>query len=340
VHNSRHIARSAGMLAALSLALAAEATALWLLAQSSPVDALAFHVVAALSSALLGSLTQYATDATAARDAQLPYAACVAGALVLALPALGFLGLLWVILPHWARARRGTRRDLIELELPTFHQRESVSFDAERGFSPIEEELSPLRPVEQRVRSVMALRRMDPRRAVPLLRLALTDTSEDVRLLAYAILERREKQIRTRIERALRETPEESLSAMRSLANDHWELVYGGFSEGEAQVLNLSQAADWAEAALRTEFDGTTALLLARVRLRQGDGAAAWRLTVAAAERAGVASDVCAPLLAEAAFLLRKFDWVPRLLANVDDNPLQAPRLQGVAKFWNTGTMQ
>ncbi|HKP63077.1 MAG TPA: HEAT repeat domain-containing protein [Polyangiales bacterium] len=330
---ARYIARSAGLLAALLLALGAETAALWQLAANAPLTALAWHAIAALASALLGSLLN-----EGARSA-----ACVAFALALTLPGIGFLGLSWVILPHWARARRAAERELLELELPEFHQREGGSFDTEQGFQPIEEALSPERPVEHRVRSVMALRRMDPRRAVPLLRLALADSSEDVRLLAYAILERREKQIRQRIERALgelRENPAEPLRLMRSLAHDHWELVYGGFSEGEAQTLNLNQAAHWAEAALHAAFDGTTALLLARVRLSQGDGAAAWRLTVSAAEHAGVASDVCAPLLAEAAFLLRNFDWIPRLLANVYDNPLQSPRLQPVARFWNTGAMR
>jgi hypothetical protein len=335
VQTARHIAH---WVLPLSLALAAETIALLQVSASSPLHALAWHVVAALSSALLGWQLNEGTT-----HGQPPSAAFIAGALVLALPALGFLGLLWVVLPHWGRARAAAGRELLELELPAFHQRDSASFDPGGGFGPIEEELSPERPVDQRVRSVMTLRRMDPRRAVPLLRLALADSSEDVRLLAYAILERREKQIRTQIDRALRElrtSPSEPVRLMRSLANQHWELVYGGFSEGDARLLTLSQAADWAEAALRAAFDGATALLLARVRLQQGDGAAAWPLIIAAAERAGVASDVCAPLLAEAAFLLRRFDWIPRLLAGACDNPLLSPQLQPVARFWNGGAMR
>ena len=233
---------------------------------------------------------------------------------------------------------------VLELELPTFYSHESVTLDVQRGFASIEDELAPERPIEQRVRSVMALRRMDPKRAVPLLRVALGDRSEDVRLLAYAILERREKQIRARITHALAELREEvggdvsqtdnaQLTRLRGLANDHWELVYGEFSEGDGQKLNLDQAARWAEAALRDKFDGTTALLLARVRLKQSVPEAAWELIVAA-ERAGVAPGVCAPLLAEAAFLMRKFDAIPRLLARVADDPMHPARLEPVARFW------
>ena len=339
MHTVRNIARSVALPAALLLALFGETAALYALAVDLAWTALGWHVVAALSCALAGSRLTQGVAGSRPRAA-----AAVAGAFALSLPGVGFMGLLWVVLPHWGRARREAARALLELELPAFHERDRFAFDPGVAAQPIEQQLAPERPVEQRVRSVMALRRMDPRRAVPLLRLALGDTSEDVRLLAYAILERREKQIRGRIERALRElraehapSPNEALSLLRGLASDHWELVYGGFSEGEGRVANLAQAAEYAEAALHTAFDGATALLLARVRLQQSDGVAAWRLVVAAAERGGIASDVCAPLLAEAAFLQRKFDWIPRLLSQVADDPSQAPGLQPVASFWNTG---
>lgn len=325
------------MLCALALGLATEAAALLTLAADAPLPALAWHAIAALSSAFAGIRISRGVP-----DARPAFAGIVSGALVLTLPALGFLGLVWIVLPHLAAPRRAARDNVLELELPAFHQRESVSFDAARNSRAIEDELAPERPIEQRVRSVMALRRMDPQRAVPLLRIALGDPSEDVRLLAYAILERREKQIRSRITAALTElregaTPAARATLLRNLANDHWELVYGEFSEGEGQALQLEQAAHWAETALAAGFDGTVALLFARVRLKQQRPEAAWQLIVAA-ERAGVATGVCAPLLAEAAFLMRNFDAIPRLLARVADDPMQPPRLEPVAQFWTENT--
>jgi len=330
---------STSLVCALLLALGAETAALLLLAADQVVAALAWHTIAALSCALAGNRAANGTP-----EARPELAAIVTASLAFTLPGLGFLGLVWVVLPHMASSRRATADHVLELELPTFYSHESVTLDVQRGFASIEDELAPERPIEQRVRSVMALRRMDPKRAVPLLRVALGDRSEDVRLLAYAILERREKQIRARITHALAELREEvggdvsqtdnaQLTRLRGLANDHWELVYGEFSEGDGQKLNLDQAARWAEAALRDKFDGTTALLLARVRLKQSVPEAAWELIVAA-ERAGVAPGVCAPLLAEAAFLMRKFDAIPRLLARVADDPMHPARLEPVARFW------
>jgi hypothetical protein len=328
---------TAGLLCVLALAIGAEATALVLLAGEQLAHALGWHLLAALSCGLAALHAARRTP-----DARPELAAAVAGTLVFTLPGLGFLGLVWVVLPHLASPRRQAADHVLELELPAFSQSESVAFETGRDIASIEDELSPERPVAHRVQSVMALRRMDPQRAVPLLRIALADPSEDVRLLAYAILERREKQIRSRITRALAElqeagtldvTDSAQLTCLRGLANDHWELVYGEFSEGEGQKLNLDQAARWAETALSAQFDGTTALLLARVRIKQNEPQSAWQLVVAA-ERAGVAPGVCAPLLAESAFLMRKFDAIPRLLARVADDPTSHARLEPVARFW------
>jgi polysaccharide biosynthesis protein PelE len=325
------------MVCALILALASEAVGLLLLAAEELLPALSWHAVAALSCGLAASFA-----ARRMRDANPTLASVVATSVIFTLPGIGFLGLVWVVLPHLVAPRRAVADHVLELELPAFSNSEHVAFDIDRDIASIEDELAPERPVQQRVQSVMALRRMDPQRAVPLLRIALGDPSEDVRLLAYAILERREKQIRARITTALAELQENGeiapddnahLSRLRGLANDHWELVYGEFSEGEGQKLNLDQAARWADAALTAQFDGTTALLLARIRLKQSEALSAWQLVVAA-ERAGVAPGVCAPLLAEAAFLMRNFDAIPRLLARVADDPTYPARLQPVARFW------
>jgi polysaccharide biosynthesis protein PelE len=330
---------STSLVCALTLALGAETAALLLFAADQVIVALAWHTIAALSCAFAGNRAANGTP-----EARPELAAIVTASLAFTLPGIGLLGLVWVVIPHMASARRAVPDHVLELELPAFHRHESVALDTERGFAAIEDELAPERPIEQRIRSVMALRRMDPKRAVPLLRIALGDRSEDVRLLAYAILERREKHIRARITHALSELREEvggdvsqtdsaRVTRLRGLANDHWELVYAELSEGDGQKLNLEQAARWAEAALRVQFDGTTALLLARVRLKQYAAEDAWQLIVAA-ERAGVAPGVCAPLMAEAAFLMRKFDAIPRLLARVADDPMHPARLEPVARFW------
>jgi hypothetical protein len=186
---------------------------------------------------------------------------------------------------------------------------------------------------------------MDAKHAVPLLRVALSDAHEDVRLLAYAILERREKDLRRRIEMALSDlealqAPGETeaalprAAALRALAELHWELVHGGFVGGELEGPTLEASLRHGHASLLLVADGSLALLLARIRLRQGHANAALRY-LRAANSLGVANAALAPLYAEVAFLMRRFERIAPLLAQAGEAPLARPRLAAVAAFWH-----
>ena len=58
---------------------------------------------------------------------------------------------------------------------------------------------------EKRMAALFATRRMPPREAIPILKLALRDPADDVRLLAYSMLDKQESEINLRIEAALRQ---------------------------------------------------------------------------------------------------------------------------------------
>ncbi|MGZ0843230.1 HEAT repeat domain-containing protein, partial [Klebsiella pneumoniae subsp. pneumoniae] len=55
----------------------------------------------------------------------------------------------------------------------------------------------------QRLTAIFATRRMPGKEAIPILKLALRDPADDVRLLAYSMLDQKESRINQRIEAAL-----------------------------------------------------------------------------------------------------------------------------------------
>jgi hypothetical protein len=214
--------------------------------------------------------------------------------------------------------------------------------DEERAdASPIRSVLRHTASVPARTDAVMALRRMNARQAVPLLRLAFSDPNEDVRLLAFAILDRREKQLRLQIKLGLRrlESAKGELGAAdraslhRRIARDHWELVYGAFVSGDVEASLLESAREHATMALDLKLDGATSVLLARIQLRQRQPAAAWG-SLERAERAGVARAACAPLFAEAAFALRRFGEIPGLLSRLSTSQTRRAELAPIVTFW------
>jgi hypothetical protein len=328
--------------------LVAELAAFAALGTEALPAAIALHVVSALA---------FGVWAADGEIMSRPAACAVACVVVLTMPALGALGVCLVLVPAWRGRRPATDEGVIELELPSSRHVEyadvtlaagvavAVDVDTEERRSSQPAATTPIEVVLQsgvarkRVAAVMALRRMDAQRAVPLLRVALGDPSEDVRLLAYALLERREKDLRGDIERLHAELAAVSGDAvlraqlLRRLTEQHWELVHGAFVSGDLEAHTLRAAIALGHESLLLAPDGSLALLLARIRLRSGNAHAALRYLRAAAAL-GVASAVIAPLYAEVAFRLGRFSAIQPLLAQAGEVALARPRLAAVATFW------
>lgn len=338
MHASTDISRRVTLARAwwLLCGLGAELTACRYALAGAADHALAFHVISALA------LGAWAADG-AVMSRPGPFAvACV---FVFTVPVLGALGVCIVVVPAW-RARRTAEEDgVIELDLPSAHSMCALEEPCARiTAAPIEVTLRSDGAAQRRVASVMALRRMDAQRAVPLLRVALCDPHEDVRLLAYAILERREKELRGRVDRLLSDLEDLALEnpnnlaaqrapVLKALTEQSWELAHGGFVSGEVEARTLHAAVRYGHESLLHAPDGSLALLLARICLRCRDARLALRY-LRAADALGVATTVLAPHYAEVAYLLRRFAAIGPLLAQAGKAPSARPRLDAVVQFW------
>jgi polysaccharide biosynthesis protein PelE len=315
---------------ALALALlASEAVGLVCVCLGHAGGALLAHLLAGLVTLPL---------VRARRRPNWPASAALAPALfVLLVPVAGAVIVLAVLLPAWRR-RRGSE-GLTIVDLPPASEREPDSVRA-RNPRAIRELLATSQCVAERLEAVLALRRLPAQRAVPLLKLCFEDRNEDVRLLAFADLERRESKLRARLQQtsvalaAAAGCPRQRRAHLeRRLAGDHWELVYGGFVSGALEARVLEAVADHAEAAFELGSRATAAILLARVALRRRLPDRAWRW-LEAAEVSGVSQSVCAPLFAEAAYARRRFAEVGPLLSRATRSQLRRPGLDSVVDFW------
>jgi hypothetical protein len=157
-----------------------------------------------------------------------------------------------------------------------------------------------------RIAAVLATRRLHGAAdATRLLRLALRDRHEDVRLLAHALLEDRDRQAFQRIEELERDlvtTTSERVGASVAclLAEALFDLCDFGLVSGELESFTLRRARSLLEQTPAPETAGAS-LLLARVLLRQGDARGA-RAAIDESGRRGAPPALLAPLAAEAAF--------------------------------------
>lgn len=190
---------------------------------------------------------------------------------------------------------------------------------------------------DKRVAAVMALRRMADARATPLLRIALKDPVDDVRLLAYALTDAIDKELNRRINRRLAvlqdAPPKVRARLLKALAQDYWDIAFLGLASADIEKHVLSEAANYLEKSLELRPDGGAALLLGRVRLRQNRPVEA-EAAFSRARALGLPSVSVGPYRAEAAFLNRDFEGVRRRLGELPTTSRARLPIAEAMRFW------
>jgi hypothetical protein len=189
-----------------------------------------------------------------------------------------------------------------------------------------------------RMGAVMAVRGISERSAVPVLRLALRDAADEVRLLAFSILQERERQLYAQIDELKAQLDGASANQVgwhaARLGQAYWELAYQELAQGELVGFVLDEAAKHVSAAIAaTPTNPGFSLLLGRIRLRQGRSKEAISLLARAAEL-GLPEQVVKVHQAEAAFVERRFDEVRACLAAIPASRRTRPIVKHLVEYW------
>lgn len=256
-----------------------------------------------------------------------------------AIPLLGFVAVLaGIFLLHTLPQR--PRDDVFSaIELPEIdvHQRAGTGF-RQAGMRSF---LANARaPVATRLRALVALQNVSGRIASPLLRDVLSDPSDDLRLLAYGLLDGKEKRITGAIHeesarlQAAAPGSEAHAAAAQKLADLYWELVYQELVQGDLRLHALQQSLAYIRMPLARTPDNA-ALHLRHGRLLQSLGEpAAARDAYYRALGLGMPQTRIVPYLAEVAYDLGEFDAVRQLMGELGDWQ-SLPRLQPVIAYWS-----
>ena len=193
-------------------------------------------------------------------------------------------------------------------------------------------------PKETRFRSLLALQGMPARIANPLLQEMLRDPADEVRLVAYGILDSQEKRINQHIHEQinkLREaaSPELKLIASRRLAELYWELVYGGLVRGDVRLYALGETTRYLDQAMQiAPGDAGLWLLKGKVLLYQRDSAAEAALHRAVAN--GLEETRVLAYLGQIAYERRQYDEVRRIFKSLGQSQY-SPRLSAAVRYWS-----
>lgn len=254
-------------------------------------------------------------------------------------PSIGLLGLLLAIWPGIVMERHARREAYQRVDVPELpFQPLKVQTQPIYGKAGMISVLRHAQDPERRIKALIATRQMTSQEAIPVLKEALRDPVDDVRLLAYSMLDAKEEEINATIRRLLDRIKHTSADQQRKLhqriSNCYWELAYLGLAQGEVLRHALTRALSHLELALKAGAD-EPALHIQRGRLlmhqEHWDEA---ELAFGTAVQQGIPAAGVAPYLAEIAFEKKNFKQVAAYLRELGPSVRRSERLAAVAAFW------
>ncbi|EDM48629.1 HEAT repeat domain-containing protein [Marinobacter algicola] len=236
-----------------------------------------------------------------------------------AIPFIGSVGLvlgmlLALYLPRSSRDIPWQEVDIPELPFQPIDMDLQVVY-SQGGLRQVLREASS---IDKRLKALMATRQMNDREAIEILREALKDPSDDVRLLAYSMLEQKEKTLAQRagaLQQSLQSADDlNSVSLQRRLAQVWWEMAYLGLAQGGLRQYYLDSAGKLLRRLVARRSQHNDWRLLGRVELALGNidnAEEAFRSALAG----GSSPELIMPYLGEVAYLRRDFDQVRQHLS-------------------------
>lgn len=262
-----------------------------------------------------------------------------------AIPVAGFLGMLIGTLMLQTYRKAPAAPEFKSAELPDFdqHQKHHPGFRQTGLRSFLNNSAAPM---STRLGAMVALQYVSGRISAPLLRDLLSDRDEDIRLLAYGMLDNQEKRINRAIDDELKalaksntgengDAPDtETQTRIHRLSDLYWELVYQELAQGDLRDYALHQSLHYCKWGLRLVPDNA-ALTLRHGRLlhclgRSNDASAEYLRAL----ELGLTATRVIPYQAELCFEQRDYAGVRRLMQTLG-NGAKPPRLQPIADYWS-----
>ncbi len=253
-------------------------------------------------------------------------------------PVIGALGLL-LIARSALRSNGGNTQFAVPglVVLPVYDVQSKETHRSGQG--AIRSRLGQEVPAHIRMQSLLTLQVVPNRVSNPILEDLLGDSTDDVRLVAFGMLDSEEKKLSVNIQReraalADSQTAEQQFACYRHLAELHWELVYAALAQGELRRHTLKQAREYIDMALALNVEPNSGLLFLKGRIlsvqSEPDGA---ETAINEALALGQSKTSALPYLAEIAFKRRDFKRVQALMRELSQLNL-ASKTRAIEDFW------
>lgn len=186
--------------------------------------------------------------------------------------------------------------------------------------------------VSQRQQVIQAALHLPAKAAIPILQIATSDISDDVRLLAFSALEKIETEINKNIiNTEHRFSQKNNYEDALIIAEQFWELCYLGIASNAANQLYLKKAQQYLLKAEKLRPTASARLLLGRVLIAQGQPREATKVLLMCVSM-GMHIRQVAPYLAEAAFEAGKYEQMLKYLQDIPHN--SSDKFTQIKDYW------
>lgn len=200
----------------------------------------------------------------------------------------------------------------------------------------------PRESVDTKLRVLIALQDMRPKVAIPMLQGLLGDPAEDIRLLAYSMMDAWEKELTTSLQQAQAQLEEAQahgdeamgFNANRRLSELYWQQVDTKLARGDLRIFALQQCKTHCEAALAVQPNAAGVWLLYSQALIELDMGALAKRTLKLAKNAGANEVDIAQLAASVAWSVRDYRGVAAHMSHIAGSNRVPYGLKQSARFW------
>ena len=193
--------------------------------------------------------------------------------------------------------------------------------------------------IEKKIETVMYTQNLSDKDAIPLLRIALKDQADDVRLLAYSLQDQKESSLNHQIDGIKEElelldhaSAPKRAALLLKLAEYYWELSYLGYSQGELRYFNLERAENQLHLSIELVETAAAQALLAKVYFAQGrfnDAKTSFEYAISQ----GLDESAFLPYLAEISYRDGEFETTRSVISRLPQNFSNA-RLAQIREYW------
>ena len=259
--------------------------------------------------------------------------------LLFTLPVLGIIGVVVALTFALCKPLKNDEIEIEEHKIPELpFEARAISANPTYSIGGLKAILKHANEPNKRLSAVMAARHMSDSQAIPILKLALKDLEDDIRLLAYSTLDGKETKLNEKISLYQQEiavtTKQPKLSHLqKQLAELYWELSYLGLAQGALRKYVLEKAEALALQSIEHVKTSATFIFLGRISLALDKYEIAHEYLLKATEF-GMARRHVLPYKAEVAFCMNKFDDCKRYLKELPEQP-KGSELRHLQEYWH-----